>query len=182
MAHNRRVPDHDETADATDRDATDADADATGRDATDADATATGRDATDRDATDRDVSGDAPAALPDEPPRRAKGLGVGYRADEVDAFLAELWQAMERPKPTMAPYEVADARFKVTRVRRRYQMRSVDDYLERIQAVLRERHGADAVADVEGHLSAPRHVRTGWIYAIALVLVVVMLAFAFTQL
>ena len=81
----------------------------------------------------------------------------------------------------MAPYEVADARFKVTRVRRRYQMRSVDDYLERVQAVLRERHGADAVADVEGHLSTPRHVPTTWIYGVALLLVVVMLAFAVTQ-
>ena len=164
MPHNRRVPDHDENADESDR-----------------------------DESDRGESGDAdpgpaeepagvPAELPEEPPRRATGLSVGYRADEVDAFLAELWKAMDRPQPAMAPYEVADARFKATRVRRRYQMRSVDDYLERIQAVLRERHGADAVADVEGHLSTPRHVRTGWIYAVALVLIVVMLAFAFTQL
>ena len=61
-------------------------------------------------------------------------------------------------------------------------MRSVDDYLERVQAVLRERHGGDAVADVEGHLATPRHVPTTWIYVVALVLVVAMLAFAFTQL
>ncbi len=153
MPHNRRVPDHDENAAAT-------------------------------SARDESASEDstAPAELPDQPPRRAKGLGVGYRADEVDAFLAELWKALDRPQPAMAPYEVADARFKATRVRRRYQMRSVDDYLERIQAVLRERHGADAVADIEGHVSTPRHVRTGWIYAIALVLILVMLAFAVTQL
>lgn len=137
------------------------------------------------DHADADADADAstpPAELPDEPPLRAKGLAVGYRADEVDAFLAELWKALERPQPAMAPYEVADARFKATRLRRRYRMKSVDDYLERIQAVLRERHGADAVADLEGHLSTPRHVRTGWIYAVAVVLILVMLAFALTQL
>jgi hypothetical protein len=82
----------------------------------------------------------------------------------------------------MAPYEVADARFRATHLRRRYRMKSVDDYLEQAQAVLRDRHGHDAVADIEGHLSPPRHVPTGWIYLVALVLVVVMVAFAVTQL
>jgi hypothetical protein len=159
MPHNRPVPDHDETS----------------GDPTPDEPTPTPSD----DDSVRPPAG--PAALPDQPPRLAKGLRVGYRADEVDAFLAELWKALDRSTPGMAPYEVADARFKATRLRRRYQMRSVDDYLERIQAVLRERHGGDAVADVEGHLSTPRHVSTAWIYVVALVLVVAMLAFAFTQ-
>lgn len=120
--------------------------------------------------------------LPQEPPRRVGGIKVGYRADEVDAFLSQLLPALDRTPPAMAPYEVADARFKATHLRRRYDMRSVDDYLARVQDVLRQRHGSDAVADVEGHESPPRHVRTAWIYAIALVLVVAMLAFALTQL
>ena len=82
----------------------------------------------------------------------------------------------------MAPYEVADARFRATHLRRRYRMRSVDEYLEQAQAVLRHRHGHDAVADIEGQLSPPRHVPTAWIYGIALVIVVVIVAFAVTQL
>ena len=136
----------------------------------------------DHDENAGDPAPGSSAQLPDQPPRLAKGLRVGYRADEVDAFLAGLWKALDRATPGMAPYEVADARFKATRLRRRYQMRSVDDYLDQVQAVLRERHVGDAVADVEGHLSKPRHVPTTWIYVVALVLVAVMLAFAFTQL
>jgi hypothetical protein len=131
--------------------------------------------------TPSDVADDVPL-MPTAPPRRATGLQVGYRADEVDAFLAELLKAVDRDPPGMAPYEVADARFRATHLRRRYRMRSVDDYLEQAQAVLRHRHGHDAVADIEGHLSAPRHVPTGWIYGVALVLVVVIVAFALTQL
>lgn len=158
MPHNRCVPDHDETSgDTPDEPAPTPSDDDGGRPAT------------------------RPAAPPEQPPRIAKGLRVGYRADEVDAFLAELWKALDRTTPGMAPYEVADARFKASRLRRRYQMRSVDDYLEQVQAVLRERHGSDAVAEVEGHLSTPRHVPTTWIYVVALVLVLAMLAFALTQ-
>lgn len=159
MPHNRGVPDHDETSGDREPD--------------EPTPTPSGGD----DAP----SAAGPAAPPEQPPRLAKGLAVGYRADEVDAFLAELWKALDRSTPGMAPYEVADARFKATRLRRRYQMRSVDDYLEQVQAVLRERHGGDAVADVEGHLATPRHVSTTWIYVVALVLVAAMLAFAFTQ-
>ena len=158
MPHNRCVPDHHDTSGDTSDEPT---------------PTPTGDDGA-RPAT-------GPAAPPDQPPRIARGLRVGYRADEVDTFLAELWRALDRSTPGMAPYEVADARFKATRLRRRYQMQSVDDYLEQVQAILRERHGGDAVADVEGHLSTPRHVPTMWIYAVALVLVVAMLAFALTQ-
>jgi hypothetical protein len=123
-----------------------------------------------------------PPAMPTAPPRPASGLRVGYRADEVDAFLSELLEAVDRDPPGMAPYEVADARFRATHLRRRYRMKSVDDYLEQVQEVLRHRHGHDAVADIEGQLSPPRHVPTAWIYGIALVIVVVIVAFAVTQL
>ena len=120
-----------------------------------------------------------PAELPDQPPRVAKGLRVGYRADEVDEFLAELWRALDRTTPGWRRTRSPTQRFKATRLRRRYQMRSVDDYLERVQAVLRERHGEDAVADVEGHARRRRATsRPRWIYLVALVLVVAMLAFA----
>lgn len=133
------------------------------------------------DPVDVDPADAEPATMPQTPPKRAKGLRLGYRADEVDAFLAELLKAMERESPTMAPYEVADARFKASRVRRRYQLRSVDEYLEQAQRVLKQRHGQDAVAGIEGRLSPARHAPTLWIYLVAVVLVVIMLAFAFTQ-
>lgn len=166
MPHNRPVPD--------DRDAPDV-PDATG--APDAPESAEAPDASD----DADAPA-GPPSMPTRPPRRASGLQVGYRADEVDAFLAELLRALERDPPGMAPYEVADARFRATHVRRRYRMQSVDDYLEQAQAVLRHRHGSDAVADIEGHLSPPSHAPTAWIYGLALVLVAVIVAFAVTQL
>lgn len=148
MAHNRRVPDNEETPDASPA-----------------------------------AESRTPAVtMPEGPPRRATGLRVGYRADEVDAFLADLRRAVHRDPPAMAPYEVADARFRATRVRARYRMRSTDELLAQAQQALRHRHGEDAVADVEGHASPPRPVRTGWIYGVAVVLVVLMLAFALTQL
>jgi hypothetical protein len=161
MPHNRPVHDHDNSSEQSLGEPPDAGPDAGTNTGTDADA--------------------EPATMPTDPPRRATRLRVGYRADEVDAFLAELLAALDREPPGMAPYEVADARFRATYLRRRYRMQSVDEYLERAQRVLRDRHGHDAVADVEGHLSTPRHVPTGWIYGIALVLVAAMLVFAVLQ-
>ena len=164
MPHNHRVPDHADTPDESSEPRPEPRPEPT---------------STDEPTPPQD---DVPPAMPTSPPRRASGLQVGYRADEVDAFLAELLKAVDRDPPGMAPYEVADARFRATHLRRRYRMRSVDEYLEQAQAVLRHRHGHDAVADIEGQLSPPRHVPTAWIYGIALVIVVVIVAFAVTQL
>ncbi len=106
-----------------------------------------------------------------EPEWKQAGLGrVGYRADDVDAFVASVRRALEHEPPGMAPYEVADQRFAATRFGRGYDMRGVDDYLDRAQETLRARHG-DAVASLEGREQpAPRHLPTWWIYLIALVL------------
>lgn len=102
-------------------------------------------------------------------------LREGYVRDEVDGFVYELRHALRQDPPTMAPYEVLDARFHVTR-RRGYAMREVDGYLARAAELLKERHGADAVAGIEGHLTRPRHVSTGWVYAVAAVLVIAIVA------
>ena len=112
----------------------------------------------------------------------ARGISEGYAALEVDEFLAELRRSVRRDPPTMAPYEVADQRFKVSRFGRRYTLRDVDELLDQSLEVLRERHGEDAVANLEGTAPEPRHVRTWWIYVVALVLVAVMVAFILTQL
>jgi hypothetical protein len=106
----------------------------------------------------------------------------GYQGTEVDEFVGQLRQALRREPPTMAPYEVADQRFKVTRFGRRYQLRAVDEFLELGQSVLRERHGQDAVANLEGRAPEPKHFPTMWIYLVALVLVAAMLLFVLTQL
>lgn len=112
----------------------------------------------------------------------ARGVSEGYAAIEVDEFLAELRRSVRRDPPTMAPYEIADQRFKVTRFGRRYALREVDEILDRTQQVLRERHGEDAVANLEGRAPEPRHVQTWWIYLVAVVLVVAMGVFVLTQL
>jgi hypothetical protein len=121
------------------------------------------------------------ATLPDEPLPAARRLGEGYDADQVDAFVGELRQALRHDPPAMAPYEVADQRFRVRRTGRRYALRAVDEHLAVAQEVLRVRHGADAVAALQGHASPPRHFPTWWIYAVALVLVAVIVGYAVTQ-
>ncbi len=109
-------------------------------------------------------------------------LREGYDAGQVDGFLAELGRALRHDPPAMAPYEVADERFRVRRTGRRYALRPVDEHLERAQEVLRRRHGADAVAQLEGRLPKPRHFPTWWIYALGLVLVALIVVFAVFQL
>ena len=109
-------------------------------------------------------------------------LTEGYAADEVDEFVDQLRRSLRHDPPAMAPYEVADARFKVTRMGRRYALRPVDDYLESAQAALRARHGEDAVAEVEGRVAEERHVSTLWIYLVGLAVVVAVVIFAVTQL
>lgn len=109
-------------------------------------------------------------------------LREGYDAAEVDAFVEELGLALRREPPAMAPYEIADQRFKVSRFGRRYRLREVDAYLDRAEDQFRERHGRDAVALVEGRPPAPHHVRTWWIYLVALVIAGLLVAFLLTQL
>jgi hypothetical protein len=120
--------------------------------------------------------------LPDAQLPRSTWAREGYDASEVDAFVLRLRQALRQDPPAMAPYEVVDERFKVTRFGRRYRLQEVDDLLDTGQRLLRERHGDDAVANLEGREPQPRHFPTGWIYAVALVLVAAMVLFAVTQL
>ncbi len=117
-----------------------------------------------------------PAELP-EPDFPAAGWGrEGYDADQVDEFVGELRRSLRHEPPAMAPYEVTDQRFAVRRRGRGYALRPVDDYLDRAQALLRERHGADAVASLEGHSTPPEHFPTWWIYLLALLIVAAIVA------
>jgi hypothetical protein len=128
-------------------------------------------------------SGPTTTATLADPELPTTGWGrEGYAAAEVDEFVEQLRKALRRDPPTMAPYEVVDQRFTVTRLGRRYQLRAVDERLEAARVALRERHGEDAVANLEGRVPEPRHVPTLWIYAIALVLVAAMVLFLVTQL
>jgi hypothetical protein len=126
----------------------------------------------------RSVSDPAvPADLP-QPDFPAAGWGrEGYDAEQVDEFVAELRRSLRHEPPAMAPYEVTDQRFAVRRRGRGYALRPVDDYLDQAQAALRERHGADAVASLEGHSTPPEHFPTWWIYVLALVIAVAVVGF-----
>lgn len=103
----------------------------------------------------------------------AGSLHSGYRRVEVDEFVAELHRALRHHPPTMAPYEVADIRFPVTRRDDAYDMEPVDRFLDEAQALLQRLHGADAVAGVEGHLSAERS-RTRMLVLLAVLTVVLL--------
>jgi DivIVA domain-containing protein len=128
------------------------------------------------------VSDDVGTGLPDPEFPTVTWGREGYNAAEVDEFVGQLERALRRTPPTMAPYEVVDQRFKVARIGRRYGLRQVDEYLASGAEVLRERHGDDAVATVEGRAPEPRHFPTWWIYLVALVLVALMVGFLLTQL
>jgi hypothetical protein len=118
-----------------------------------------------------------------EPTFGKAGFGrEGYRVDEVDAFVRQLQEALRSERPAMAPYEVADHRFGVVRWRKGYSLRGVDDYLAHAQEVLRTRHGDDPVASLAGRVDDRRHFPTGWIYIAALVLIIVIVGVAVTQL
>jgi len=113
----------------------------------------------------------------------AAGIGrEGYLVPEVDEYVGQLRRALDSRPPAMAPYEVADQRFTVTRWRKGYSLRAVDEYLGQAQSLLRDRHGNDPVAALEGEPDLHRHFPTGWIYLVALGLVVVIVAVAVSQL
>jgi DivIVA domain-containing protein len=122
------------------------------------------------------------AELPDPDFPTTRWGARGYRCEEVDSFLEGVRRAMRSDPPGMAPYEVVDQRFPGVRFRRGYAMQPVDEYLDTAQRTLRERHGEDAVADIPGHATEPRHFPTWWIYLVAAVLVVAIVVFAVTQL
>lgn len=105
----------------------------------------------------------------------------GYATAEVDAFLHDAERALRREPPTMAPYEVQDARFRGVRWRQGYDMRAVDERMEELHVALRERHGDDSVSGIQGHESERSHRVAFWIYVTAAVLVVAIVAFALTQ-
>ena len=128
------------------------------------------------------MTDDAPDRLP-EPAFPNAGFGrEGYLASEVDEYVGQLRAALDSDPPAMAPYEVADQQFAVSRWRKGYALRPVDGYLSRAQELLRARHGDDPVATLEGQREDHRHFPTGWIYLVALVLVVVIVGVALTQL
>jgi hypothetical protein len=106
----------------------------------------------------------------------------GYAAEQVDAFVADVERAFDHDPPAMAPYEVADQRFRVSRRGRRYDLRQVDGHLEQLQGALRERHGGDAVAAVEASVPSGHGASTWWIYLLGLLIVAALVIFALTQL
>jgi DivIVA domain-containing protein len=112
---------------------------------------------------------------------RASFFRRGYACAEVDAFLHEADRALRREPPPMAPYEVQDARFRGVRWRRGYDMRLVDERMEKLYVALRDRHGDDTVSGIQGHVSERSHRVAFWIYVGATVLVLVIIAFALTQ-
>ena len=118
-----------------------------------------------------------------EPAFPKAGFGrEGYLVAEVDEYVGHLRQALDSEPPAMAPYEVADQRFAVTRWRKGYSLRAVDDYLAQAQTLLRSRHGDDPVAGLEGRREDHRHFPTGWIYLVALTLAALIVVVAVTQL
>ena len=106
----------------------------------------------------------------------------GYDVAQVDTFLHEAERALRRTPPTMAPYEVQDARFRGVRWGKGYAMRPVDERMEELHAALRERHGDHGVSSLQGHESARQHRVAFWVYVAGAVLVAAILVFAATQL
>lgn len=115
--------------------------------------------------------------------RLARFTALGYEREAVDRFLAEVELALGSTPPTMAPYEVQDARFPAVRWSRGYDMREVDERLDRLHDELRELHGDDGVGDVQGSSSERRHRRVALgIYVVATLIVIALLVVAVLQL
>ena len=115
--------------------------------------------------------------------RLARFTSLGYERDAVDRFLAEAEQALRSTPPTMAPYEIQDARFPAVRWSRGYDMREVDERLDKLRDDFRELHGDDGVGDIQGTSSERRHRRIALgIYVVAGLVVVALLVVALLQL
>ena len=140
----------------------------------------------------RPVTDDAGSAVPsaqphlavDRPRLRIRRRGSeGYRREEVDAFVDRALTALGENPPSLTPEDLDAQRFRVVRVRRGYDMRQVDDWMDALAGQLRRGRTSAASSAAGGRPSPPRHhVRTWWIYAIAVVLVLAMVLFAVTQL
>ena len=109
---------------------------------------------------------------------RTKIGSRGYSRKEVDRFVSLVDRALDRDPPGLAPEQVEQWRFHGTRWRHGYAMEPVDTYLDEVGGVVRSRGGHQA-EDLQGPRPA-HHVRTWWIYALALVLSIVIAVFAFT--
>jgi DivIVA domain-containing protein len=115
--------------------------------------------------------------------RLARYPALGYAREAVDRFLAEAERALGSTPPAMAPYEVQDARFPAVRWSRGYDMRAVDERLDRLRDQLRELHGDDGVGEVQGSSSERRHRRMALaIYVVAAVIVAALVVVAVLQL
>ncbi|GAA1925093.1 DivIVA domain-containing protein [Nocardioides marmoribigeumensis] len=138
------------------------------------------------DRTDPAQGGDASDRRPrrgDRAFRLARFTALGYEREAVDRFLAEVGRAMSSTPPTMAPYEIQDARFPAVRWSRGYDMRAVDERLQELRDELREIHGDDGVGEVQGHTAERRHRRLALtIYAVATVIVLALVVVAILQL
>jgi hypothetical protein len=113
---------------------------------------------------------------------RAGMFARGYDCAQVESFLHEADRSLRHDPPRMAPYEVQDARFQGVRWRQGYDMRAVDERMDQLLRDLREAHGDDGVSRLQGRESLPHHRAAFWVYVVAAVLVVLILAFAMSQL
>ncbi len=122
-------------------------------------------------------------AVPTFPPKPL--LRLGYDRAAVDEFVTLVVLAVHNERQTsVTADQVARVRFPSRRLGRGYDMREVDDYLGVAEALLRMRATArgqgpdpEPPAEEPGH----HHPRTWWIYAVALVLVVLVVGFTLTQ-
>ncbi|QLQ10465.1 MAG: DivIVA domain-containing protein [Nocardioidaceae bacterium] len=92
--------------------------------------------------------------------RESRSGAEGYDPDEVDAFVLEVVQALRQDPPTMAPWEVRDKVFTISRRHRRYDEHDVDDFLDLAERRLREAHGQEL--DVPGPAVPAQPGRRWW--------------------
>ena len=122
-------------------------------------------------------------AVPIFPPKPL--LQLGYDRADVDEFVTKVVLAVHNERQTsVTADDVARVRFPSRRLGGGYDMREVDDYLGVAEALLRMRATARGQGpDLGPHAGGPghHHPRTWWIYAIALVLVVLVVVFTLTQ-
>lgn len=108
-------------------------------------------------------------------------LRLGYDRAAVDELVAKVVLAVHNERQTsVGADDVARARFPSRRWGRGYDMRDVDDYLGVAEALLRMRATAQGRRPAPVPLtkeSAHHHPRTWWVYAIAAVLVLVIVGF-----
>ncbi len=111
-------------------------------------------------------------------------LQLGYDRAAVDEFVTLVVLAVHKERQTsVSADDVARARFPSRRLGRGYDMRDVDDYLGVAEALLRMRataRGRGPDPDLQGG-GAEHHPRTWWVYAVAVLLVLLIVGFMLTQ-